>query len=338
MDGLKNLYMKTILSIDGGGIRGILPARILQEMRRRLDEHGDNRPFHEMFDLIAGTSTGALIALGLVSIDKEGRERFSASDIVDLYKIRGKEIFPPTAMHSLRTAIQAFRYKYSPEIYERLLYDFFGDTTIQDAATNLIITSFDTEAMEPHCIKKRDKHKDAYADHNYYMRDAARASSAAPTFFPPARISPIGLGDKKYSLIDGAVFANNPAGLAYVEAQKIFPEEKEFVILSLGTGDFKQGYSYEEVHAWGYMEWVNPMKNFPIGSIMAAGQSEAVNHQLRRISNVKFFRINIEISGSGFSIDDAGQKNMQSLLGYADQMIKQHDSEISAVCRLLNDR
>ena len=169
MDGLKNLYMKTILSIDGGGIRGILPARILQEMRRRLDKN--------------------------------------------------------------------------------------GDATIQDAAANLIITSFDTEAMEPHCIKKRDMHKDAYADHNYYMRDAARASSAAPTFFPPARISPIGLEDKKYSLIDGAVFANNPAGLAYVEAQKIFPEEKEFVILSLGTGDFKQGYSYEEVHAWGYMEF-----------------------------------------------------------------------------------
>ncbi len=330
--------MKTILSIDGGGIRGILPARILQEMRRRLDVSGDNRPFHEMFDLIAGTSTGALIALALTSVDNEGKERFPVSDIVDLYKVRGKEIFPPSAMQPIRTAIQAFRFKYSPEIYERFLYDYFGDTTIQDAATNLIITSFDTEAMEPHCIKKRDDQEGACVDYNYYMRDAARASSAAPTFFPPAYISPIGLEDKKYSLIDGAVFANNPAGLAYVEAQKMFPGENEYLIVSLGTGDFKQGYSYDEVHSWGYMEWVNPMKNFPIGSIMAAGQSEAVNHQLRRISNVKYFRFNIEISGSGFSIDDAGEKNIKSLLGYAEKMIKKHECEISDICRLLNAR
>lgn len=330
--------MKTILSIDGGGIRGVLPARILLEMRRRLDDAGEERPFYQLFDLVAGTSTGALIALALSLSNEDGSERYPASSIVDLYEKRGKEIFPPSYQKPIRTAMQAFRHKYSPEFYEKLLYDFFGDSTMHDACTNLIITSFDTEAMEPHCIKKRDVQDGACVDHNYYMRDAARASSAAPTFFPPAYISPVGDKDKKFSLIDGAVFVNNPAGLAYVEAQKIFPDEKEFIILSLGTGDFKQGYSYREVHSWGYMEWVNPVKNFPIGSIMSAGQSEAVSHQLRRLRNVKYFRFNIEISGSGFSIDDAGEKNMKSLLGYAEKMIKQHDSEINDICRLLDAR
>ncbi len=324
--------MKTILSIDGGGIRGVLPARILQEIRRRLDSEGEERPFYQLFDLVAGTSTGALIALALSLSNEDGSECYTASSIVDLYEKRGREIFPYSYQRPIHTAIQAFRHKYSSEFYEKLLYDFFGDNTMQDACTNLIITSFDTEAMEPHCMKKRNE-----PDINYYMRDAARASSAAPTFFPPAYISPVGDEDKKFSLIDGAVFANNPAGLAYVEAQKIFPNEKEFIILSLGTGDFKQGYSYGEVRSWGYMEWVNPMKNFPIGSIMSAGQSEAVNHQLKRIANVKYYRISVDIMGSGFSIDDAREENMKSLSNYADQMIKIHDNEISEICRYLKE-
>ncbi len=97
---------------------------------------------------------------------------------------------------------------------------------------------------------------------SYRMRDAARASSAAPTYFPPARISPIGHPNRHFTLVDGAVFANNPAGLAFVEATKIFPDESEFVVLSLGTGDPQQGYSYDEIRRWGYMEWVTLQMDF----------------------------------------------------------------------------
>ncbi len=330
--------MKTILSIDGGGIRGILPARVLQEIRSRLDRAGEKRPFFKLFDLMAGTSTGALIALGLALPDEENDEFFPASSIVNLYNERGKEIFPPSYRRPIHTAIQAFRYKYPPDHYEKLLRDFFGNKTMRDAATNIIITSFDTQAMEPHCIKHREQSEKWGNDSDYYMRDAARASSAAPTFFPPAYISPVGEKDKRFSLIDGAVFASNPAGLAYVEALKLFPSEQDFLILSLGTGDFKQGYSYDEVRSWGYMEWVNPMKNFPIGSIMAAGQSEAVNNQLSRLSNVKYYRFNIDITGSEFLIDDAGDANMKTLSVYADSMIKKYDIEINQICGVLADR
>ncbi|HUZ17219.1 MAG TPA: patatin-like phospholipase family protein [Spirochaetia bacterium] len=327
--------MITILSIDGGGIRGLLPARILQEIRRRLDGAGERRPFSVLFDLIAGSSTGALIALALSLLNADGSERYSSAEIVELYARRGTEIFPPSLRAALRTAVQVFRHKYPAEPFEHLLREIFGDATLRSAATNLLITSFDTEAMQPHCMKRRPARGDWIDDDDYYMRDAARASAAAPTYFPPARIRPIGTTERGFSLIDGAVFANNPSGLAYVESTKIFPSASEFLILSLGTGDAQQGYSYGELHSWGYIEWVNPMKGFPIGAIMSAGQSEAVSHQLKRMKGVRYFRLNISLDGCSQGMDDASRKNLACLNSLADQMIALNQAAIEEVCALL---
>jgi patatin-like phospholipase/acyl hydrolase len=296
------------------------------------------RPFAQLFDLIAGSSTGALIALALAMHDTSGDGRYSASDIVDLYRFRGSEIFPPALRGTIHTAVQAFRYKYSAQGFEHVLNEVFGDETLKGSMTNLLITSFDTEAMQPHCMKRRPDRADLKVEHDYFMRDAARASAAAPTYFPPAHITPVDEPGLRFSLIDGGVFANNPSGLSYVESTEIFPSETETLILSLGTGEPNHGYSYQEIHSWGYMEWVNPMKGFPIGSIMSAGQSEAVIHQLRRLRGVTFFRINIPLGDCAMGMDDAGRKNLECLDRLADQMIALHDDSINQICRMLIER
>ena len=327
--------MVTLLTIDGGGIRGLLPARVLQEIQRRLVRAGDTAPLARHFDLIAGTSTGALIALGTALPEPGGAERYSASDIVDLYPRRGKEIFPRALGATVHTAVQAFHNKYAAAGLERLLEEVFGDAPLSSAATNLLITSFDTMAMQPHCMKHRPLRPGQAPDFDYYMRDAARASTAAPTYFPPAHISPIGSPETKFSLIDGGVFANNPSGLAYVESTKIFPKEEDFLILSLGTGNEHHGYSYQEIHSWGYVEWVNPVKGFPLGAIVSAGQSEAVIHQLSRMSGVRYIRINTPLRGCSTSIDDSSKKTLDCLNRIADTMIASHETQIEEVCRLL---
>ena len=327
--------MVTILSIDGGGIRGLLPAMVLQEIRRRLDSQKDYRNFSNLFNLIAGTSTGALIALGLSLKNKDGSAGFPPDKIVDLYKYKSAEIFPLNHNKMVHTAFHVFRNKFSAAPFENLLFDFFGDTKMSDADTNLLITSFDTERMQPHCMKNRLPAEKWPEDFDFFMRDAARASAAAPTFFPPALISPAGTSELRYSLIDGAAFANNPAGLAYVEATKIFPDEKEFTILSLGTGKNMHGFTYDEIHSWGYVEWVNPMKGVPFAAMMSAGQSEAVNHQLSRIDNVRFIRINTVLDSGSTSIDDAGKENINNLENEALKMISQNENLIDEVCRLL---
>jgi len=330
--------MVTILSVDGGGMRGVIPARVLRELRRRLDAAGERRTFAELFDLIAGTSTGALLALGVSLRDRSGGERYSADDLVDLYERRGKEIFPVSVRSVIHTAIQAFRNKYSANGFERVLADTFGDATLKSGATNLLVTAFDTERMKPHWLKHRPPRPEWNEDRDYYMRDAARASSAAPTYFPPAVITPIGEPDRRFSLIDGAVFANNPAGLAYVEATKIFPHEKEFLVLSLGTGELQIGYPHREIRNWGYMEWVNPAKGFPLGAIMSAGQSEVVNYQLRRMKGVQYVRISGHLDGCSAAIDNAGTKTLDCLRALSDGIIASHDRHLDEVCRALQAR
>lgn len=330
--------MVTILSIDGGGIRGVIPARVLSEIRRRLDSGGERRTFAELFDLVAGTSTGALIALGLSLRNGDGHEAYSAPDMVDLYERRGKEIFPFSVRSVIHAAVQIFRNKYPAAGFERVLRETFGDATMRDGATNLLITSFDTERMKPHWMKNRPRRAEWSEDRTYLMRDAARASAAAPTYFPPAFINPIGFPDERYSLIDGGVFANNPAGLAFVEATKIFPDEHDFLVLSLGTGEPRIGYPHFEIRNWGYMEWVNPAKGFPIGAIMSAGQSEVVNYQLKRMAGVRYLRVSGSLGSCSTAIDDAGRRNLDNLRALSDEIIAAHDAEIDEVCRALRAR
>ena len=100
--------MVTILSVDGGGIRGLLPARVLAEIRSRLDTAGIDTPFFSLFDLMAGSSTGALIALALSLPADDWSERWTAQEVSELYRRRGTEIFPPSFRSTFHTALQAF--------------------------------------------------------------------------------------------------------------------------------------------------------------------------------------------------------------------------------------
>lgn len=352
-----------ILSIDGGGIRGLIPSVILREIRNRLRSTGRERPFSELFDLIAGTSAGSLVALGLaLPADKEAeasprtrrgarrsgveamheplpsggrsfvqRPALDIDDIVQLYLTRGSEIFPRHRFRSLRTVVQAFAEKYESTGLETVLRDVFGEATIQDGLTNLLITSYDTERMEPFFFKKRPRRGEWQGDLNFYMRDAARASSAAPTYFEPALVAPVPTDGRRFCLVDGGVFANNPAMCAYVEARKIFPHAKRYVLVSLSTGRTMTSFPYDEVRSWGFFEWIRPSKGTPLAMIVGAGQSECVNHQLEKLPGVEFFRIEGELLPGRDEIDDASEENLRNLELIAERMIRADSDTLDAI-------
>ncbi|HUW40061.1 MAG TPA: patatin-like phospholipase family protein [Rectinemataceae bacterium] len=334
--------MVKILSIDGGGIRGLIPALILRELEVQLRRKGKERPLGTAFDLMAGTSTGALITLGLALPDVSAaadpsvwRPALSVDRIVDLYERRGVEIFPPTSHVGWREAMQAIKNKYSGAGIEGVLAETFGDVTMRQGLTNLLVTSFDPEKMEPRCIKNRPPREEWADDLDFYMRDAARATTAAPTYFPPARIQPVPANGETCCLVDGALFANNPAMLAYVEATKIFPEEREFLILALGTGRDQVGYSYKDMRSWGYFGWVNPVKGVPLWAMFASGQNEATNHQLRRIPGLRYIRLNAAIDPRECPIDDASPKTIGVLRRIAGRIAADHRAELETVAELL---
>ncbi len=349
-------YRRTvrILSIDGGGIRGLIPALLLHELHRRirLRRGGRSRrvPYlYELFDLVAGTSTGALIALGLCAPDprdlcsaarpKHDRDggrnaahpAVSLDRIIEIYTRYGIQVFPRWKFSRLRTVLQAFGEKYDAAPYERLLKILYGDLRVSDALTNLLITSYDTERQTPFLFKRRPPHYQQPDDRDFLMRDAARASSAAPTFFEPAYIRPVdGHGREYFCLIDGAIFAANPAMTAYIEARKMYPWARRFVIVSLGTGKRTRQFTYREMRNWGYIDWVSPIKGVPLSSMTTEAIAEAVNYQLHRLPGVEYYRFNAMLQGSSEAMDDASEENMDALSAVARRIIDESSERLNA--------
>ncbi len=211
-----------ILSIDGGGICGILPAAYLTELEKRFL---GGRPAGGRFDMIAGTSTGGIIALGL------GAE-LRAVDILKLYTERGGVIFPPgnLASRAARKLRRLMRYIYDENVLETELRNVFGDRVFGDAATRLVIPSFEGRYGEP-WIYKTPHHPDYKKDRHEQMVRVAMATAAAPTFFKAFE-------NNHYTFVDGGIWANNPIMNAVVDALTCYDlDRRQIRVLSLGCGE-----------------------------------------------------------------------------------------------------
>src|SRR5215216_1196275 len=202
-----------VLCIDGGGIRGIIPAVILAEIERRT-----GRRISELFDLIAGTSTGGILALALVKPDKNDRPQYTAEDVIRLYETQGRRIFSRSVLHRVVSLDGLANKKYQTGPIEKVFGQFFGDALLSDALTEVMVTSFDVQLRDAFFFRsyRARANKEEF---DYLMWNAARATSAAPTYFEPELIEK---EDKAYALVDGGVFANNPSMCALVDSMREF--------------------------------------------------------------------------------------------------------------------
>ena len=234
-----------ILAIDGGGIRGVFPASLLAGLEKR---YLDKQPLTRYFDLIAGTSTGGIIALGLGA-------GLRASDIQRMYVERGNEIFPPSRLgplgavkSGLRWCSKWFRYQYDRTALDRLLNDVLGDLRFEESHTRLCIPSFDGRHGEVY-VFKTPHHPDFKLDGVEYMRKVAAATAAAPTFFRPLR-------DGGYAFVDGGVWANNPVMVAVVDALSCFDVARNRIsVLSLGCGTKSCSLNRTQILSGGIWAW-----------------------------------------------------------------------------------
>lgn len=324
-----------ILSVDGGGVRGLIPALLLKELEKRLSRHGNSRPFSSLFDLMAGTSAGGLIVLGLACPgENRGRSplpRFSPADLVSFYRDRGAEIFPFKRFNSLRLVSQAFGEKYDAQGYQALLDETFGQRSLKDCLTPLLITAYDINRGMPYFFKYR-RGRRGREDLNFRLADVARATSAAPTYFEPADIRSLGPECRRFCLVDGSLVANNPALCAYTEARKLFPGARRFVIVSLGTGVSPRRYTYEDVRHWGYLDWVNPAKDVPLISELSRGHSVSVDHMLFRTPRVRYHRLEVPLS-RGIDMDDARPSSADLLTEAVNHYIEEAQDLLEAVAR-----
>ncbi len=315
-----NKKLTRILSIDGGGIRGILPGQILvalEEKLKKFDTNPDAR-IADYFDLIAGTSTGGILAcMYLTPTDKKNkRPKFSAKKAVELYLNRGDEIFDVSLWQKVRSVGGITDEKYSADELEEALDDYIGELKLSELVKPCLVTSYDIKRRKGHFFRShKAKIEESY---DFLVKEAARATSAAPTYFEVARVKSV---DKQvYPLIDGGVFVNNPSLCAYSEARtwefdadRIKPTASEMMILSLGTGGSDKSFEYKKAKDWGAIQWI-----VPIIDIMMSGVADTVDYQLDQIYKAvdkpeQYLRISPKLFTADSGMDNASTENLEKL-------------------------
>ena len=313
-----------VLSIDGGGIRGIIPAVILARIEQKK-----NQPIAELFDLIVGTSTGGIIAAGLAARKADGSPAHRATELIALYEKHGKEIFNKSLWHDVPIvggALRAFNETYRHEPLERVLQEYFRDLKLSDCSPPVAVTSYDLVERITYFFKTSNVRSGESDD--YHLRDVGRATSAAPTYFEPAL-----LGNRV--LVDGGVFANNPAMCAYVEAQKLNRDGKDLVLVSLGTGKATRRITHGEAKDWGILGWARP-----ILSVMMDGTSDATHYHLDKLvpamkGSQRYFRFDEPLEHGYDDLDDATDTNIAALKSHARSVLSRHKKEVEALLNIL---
>lgn len=279
-----------IISLDGGGLRGLISTRLLERLQEKYPNWIDQA------DLIVGTSTGGIIALGLA----DGKP---PAALTNLFKNSGKEIFDDSVFDNIFDFGQLIGAQYSNKVLKKKLTEQFGDKKLSSLKKKVAIPSFD---LDNGAKKKSERQWKPKIFHNFdgedsdgeqEIRNVALFTSAAPTYFPSVE-----------GFIDGGVYANNPSmvGIAQAISQSNTPSDRckldEIVMLSVGTG-FNPNYIKGKSLDWGYAQWIKPLIN-----VLMDGVAGIADYQSKQLLNERYHRLQIVLpSRNPIMLDDVKQ-------------------------------
>lgn len=351
-----------ILSIDGGGMRGVIPCRILSTLSEMLEKLGDKRPLADHFDLIAGTSTGGLIALALTApVEKSGLPRSDAEPTFayedDKQSFLQRLMKKPVTKHPVgmlprgvdMNAIRTLYHEWGPRIFgkksswlfgslfdskydegslEQVLQDMFGDIPLSEAVIPVLAMSYDIkEPGRPMPLVSRDSH-------GFLFREAARATSAAPTYFNPLSVKDRQTGEDLL-LVDGAVVANNPVLYAVREARMLYPNARTFHILSLATRQPALHFTFGSKS--GVFGWLDPSQGAPIQKVFSTAQEQTASTIVTTIRGIDYVRLQGELKVP-YRMDVYDKEALESLGEDAERMIESNKDELERYAKLLSER
>jgi patatin-like phospholipase/acyl hydrolase len=317
-----------ILSIDGGGIRGILPATFLSVLEEKLQETSGNKDLRlaEYFDLIAGTSTGGLLTCMYLTPDDNNAlvPKYTARQALEFYFGYGDSAFTPNKQEGF--------HKYSSAGLEAGLNKFFDNLLLAQLIKPCCITAYDMLHCKPYLFFSHRAISDPRA--NYYVKDVARATSALPGIFPPATIS--SLADRKRTFIDGSIFAYNPALQAYIHAKSIFPNVEKFLLLSLGTGLPATEYTPAQLEDTSEKNWARLLAD-----VSFSAHGDMVHYQLEEIFKGKtdsnYIRLQPLLHGLNKEMDNVSQENVHALYKAGLEFVSSNDKTITELVNSLQN-
>jgi len=298
-----------ILSIDGGGLRGIIPIKILQHI-----ESLTGVQTFDMFDMIVGTSTGGLIACALTASADGKRPKYTTADLEQLYIKDGKTIFPPgNIIQEVRALMGP---KYSPNGLQTVLTNLLDGLKVSDCLKPIFVPSYDILNNEAIFFKSR--HLKTNPLENVSLVDVCRATSAAPTYLPAYQFS---FGGKQRVCVDGGVFMNNPSVGAIVELSKYgsdyynydskaFPAD--LYVLSLGTGHYTEDLANKKYEEGGELNWAAE-----ISDVMMQGVNTTTCYEADELlDDGNFLRLTIQIDDAKYAdMADSSDETRNYLIG-----------------------
>jgi patatin-like phospholipase/acyl hydrolase len=347
-----------ILSIDGGGIRGIIPATVLTYIESQAGKR-----IHELFDVIGGTSTGGIIALGLNSLSPTTHQVYQAQELLDFYLDDGSQIFcHEEALQLRQTASEGvidlvcnsnvlkilsldglnttgpgyLSPQYPAKCIEEFLQKKFGTAAkLSTLATrcDVLIPSYDIKNNCPYYFNSRLAKTSTQDD--YFVWQAARATSAAPTYFPAAYFPDTDPMSRIF--VDGGVFINNPSVGLLAEAKRMYPDADEFFLVSLGTGQYTHSIPNAAIQ-WGAICW---MITGDLLDVMMNGVSVAANEQLQELlpndsaGLPMYERFQLKLPQPS-SLDDITPQNIQLLQQLAKCLIVDNQSRLDQLVQRLS--
>uniref|UniRef100_A0A5B6YSY2 Patatin n=1 Tax=Davidia involucrata TaxID=16924 RepID=A0A5B6YSY2_DAVIN len=343
----------TVLSIDGGGIRGIIPGTILNFLESELQKlDGEDARIADYFDVIAGTSTGGLVTAMLTTPNEKNRPLFAAKDIKDFYLDNCSKIFPQinySFPHVTKIVKALSGPKYDGKYLHNLVKEKLGNTRLHQTLTNVAIPTFDIKTLQPTIFSTYEVKNKPSLD--ALLSDICIATSAAPTYLPAHYFEtkdPTGKV-KEFNLIDGGVVANNPTLVAIGEVTKqiirgnpdFFPTKKmdygRLLVISLGTGSSKieEKYDADEAAKWGMLGWLTSGGSTPLVDIFTQASADMVDFHLSVVfqalhSERNYLRIQDDtLNGVVSSVDVATKKNLEDLVEVGEGLLRKPISRVN---------
>lgn len=318
-----------ILSIDGGGIRGLIPAKVLMELERELQKVEPGKKLYEHFDLICGTSTGGILAIAIAL-------GIPASELVDFYKVHAKMIFPKWYLKVVPRKARAFITSiYSNKALRKQLEQVYTKGNggkaplLNDLKTNVCIPSFNGNEGQINVFKTRH-HSEYMRDYKLPAHEVALASASAPVYFPPHSFSfsnELGRG-RNINMIDGGIFANNPSLIGILEAtEKLGQQFSDISLLSLGTGKgrhiIKSGWKPKDIWYW-------LLPNPRLLDIILDSQAQITEQYINFLKRIcdktnntfDYLRIQYDMGSAIIDLNASGKKDLDRLEAMGDELAK----------------
>ncbi|KAM1022309.1 hypothetical protein TB2_043222 [Malus domestica] len=345
----------TVLSIDGGGIRGIIPGTILSFLESELQKlDGEGARLADYFDVIAGTSTGGLVTAMLTTPDEHDRPLFSAKDINAFYLEQCPKIFPQDSAPVFGKAVDMVKAmtgpKYDGKYLHKIVKEKLGDKRLNDTLTNVVIPTFDIKRLQPTIFSSYEAKKNSSID--ALLSDICIATSAAPTYLPAHHFeTKTSTGEtREFDLIDGGVAANNPALVAIGEVTREVHQGNSdfsfstrptdygrFLVVSLGTGSAKceEKYHANDVAKWGLVAWLSSGGSCPLVDVFTQASSDMIDFHLANVFHAlncekSYLRIQDDtLEKTVSSVDIATEENLNNLIKVGEKLLKKPVSRVN---------